>query len=340
MTDNTGQPYIEPIAAWKVTLSGKDLTDTIAPRLISLSLKEDEGEKADELFLVLDDGDGKLELPPEGAVITVAMGWKQGTGVPVGLVDKGKFVVDAVDWDGAPDRIRISARSANMRKTYRTRKTRSWHGKTLGAIVAQVSSDHGLTARCHPDLAGTVVASAEQSNQSDMEFMRDLGRRYDAIASPKAGCMVFAPKDATTTATGAKIPELTVTRANCSKPAYHRASRDNAQDGAEAQYHDQGSGKRVTVSTGGSNRRRLKRIYASEADAHAAARSTANRLRRAAGEFRMTMTYGDARAGPGAHAKATGFKTEINAKAWRVKCATHDMDKNGGFSTGLEMEVR
>lgn len=335
----SGQPYVQPVAAWQVMLGSTDLTAKIKPRLISLSLDEDEGEKADKLELVIDDSDGAFELPPEGAVITVLMGWKQGTGVPIGLVNKGSFVVDEVSWGGPPDQATICAKSANLRAQYRTRKNRSFHGKTLGSIIATIAADHGLTAKCHPDLAETVVTSAEQANQSDMEFVRDLGRRYDAVASPKAGCLIFTPKDATTAPGGASLPTLALTRSNCSNPRYHRASRDNAQDGAEAQYYDQGSGKRVTVARGGSNRRRMKRIYASEADAGAAAQSTTNRLRRAAGGFSVTLTFGDARAAPGMRATASGFKPEIVAKKWRVIRTRHHMDKNGGFTTEVGTEA-
>lgn len=335
----SGQPYIQPVAAWKVTLAGQDLTAKIKPRLISLSLDEDEGEKSDRLCLVVDDSDGAFALPPEGAVITVAMGWIRGTGVPIGLVDKGSFVVDGVEWSGPPDQVSISAHSANLRADYRKRKNRTWHGHTIGAIVAQVAADNGLTAKCHPDIANTVVTSAEQANQSDMEFIRDLGRRYDAVASPKAGCLVFTPKDATTSPSGAALPTLALVRSNCDNPRYHRASRENAQDGAEAQYHHQGTGKRVTVGVGGSKRRRLKRVYASEADAAAAAGAAARRLRRKAGTLSATLTYGDPRAAPGMRATASGFKSEIDTKKWRVVRTRHRMDKNGGFSTEIETEV-
>ena len=45
------------------------------------------------------------------------------------------------------------------------------------------------------------------------------------------------------------------------------------------------------------------------------------------------------RAAPGMRATASGFKTEINAKKWRVTKTRHRMDKNGGFSTDIETET-
>ena len=55
------------------------------------------------------------------------------------------------------------------------------------------------------------------------------------------------------------------------------------RDGAEAQWHDQGAARRRTVKVGGDNRRKLKRVYASEAEAKQAAQAAAGRAARALG---------------------------------------------------------
>src|SRR3546814_10890009 len=79
---------INNIADWRVTLDGNDLTDRLRPRLVSLSLSEKRGDEADQLDTVLDDSDGMLAIPKEGAVLRVQLGWKQGRDVTAGLVDK------------------------------------------------------------------------------------------------------------------------------------------------------------------------------------------------------------------------------------------------------------
>ena len=48
------------IADWRVTLDGKDLSDRLRPRLVSLSLSEKRGDEADQLDIVLSDADGML----------------------------------------------------------------------------------------------------------------------------------------------------------------------------------------------------------------------------------------------------------------------------------------
>ncbi|HEX2794688.1 MAG TPA: contractile injection system protein, VgrG/Pvc8 family [Croceicoccus sp.] len=335
---NPDQAFSQPRAAWSVLIDGKDLTDRFEPLLVSLRLTEQRAEACDELELTLVDSRGEIVLPPEGARLQVSLGWERGTGVPIGLIDKGSFLVDEIAWDGPPDRITLRARSADMAKSFRNRKSRTWNGKTIGQIVAQVAADNGLAAACHPDFAATVVTSIEQANKSDMQLLRDLGRRYDAIATVKAGHLIFAPIGADTTVGGTAIRSIELTRSTGDRYSYRRASRERAQDGADATWHDQDAAKQKTASRGGSNRKRLKRVYASQADADAAAKSETDRLARAAASFEMTLAYGDAAITAGMKATLSGFKSEIDGHKWRIARVEHEMDSNG-FRSRLEMET-
>lgn len=171
-----------------------------------------------------------------------------------------------------------------------------------------------------------------------MQFLRDLARRHDASAVVKAGCLIFAPKGASTTATGNAIPEAVLLRERCSAIEWKRAAREKAQDGAEAQWHDPAEAKRKTVSTGGTNAKRLKRTYASKEDAQAAANAEAQRLKRAAASLSASLAWGNPLLSPGMKITATGFKPMIDATPWLISSAEHSMDASG-LKTRIEMEV-
>jgi len=335
----TGQsPYSQPRAAWRVTLDGEDLTATLAPRLISLRLSEKLGEEADSLEIVVHDTDGQFVPPRQGARIAVWLGWSRGTGVPIGLVDKGSFVVDELTWSGPPDRVTIAAHSADFKGSYRTRKTRSWMGQTVGAIIARIAADNALTPACHPDLADQVIPATEQHNKSDMQFIRDLGRQFDAVATVKGGALIFAPRGATTTPSGKALPTLTITRQQCSSVTWRRAAREKAYDGAEAQWHDQDAGQRKTVAAGGSSRRRLKRVYSSEATAHAAVQAETGRLGRASATVNITLPHGARQTAPGTQVKLSGFRPHIDQENWKVVIADYVQGTNG-FGATLTLET-
>lgn len=335
--------YVQPKAAWRVLLAtesggGEDLTAKLAPLLVSLRLSEKDGEEADQLEIVLDDSRGNVAIPPEGATLRVWLGWERGTEVTTGLVYKGSFKVDEAGWSGPPDRITLTARSADLAESFRTRRNRTWSDGTLGDIVGVIAQEHGLEPRCHDSLAARAIKVAEQANRSDMQFLRDLARRHDASAVVKAGCLIFAPKGASTTASGSAIPEAVLLRSRCSSIDWKRAAREKAQDGAEAQWHDPAEARRKTVSTGGSNRKRLKRTYASEEDAKAAAEAEHNRLKRAAASLSASLAWGNPLLSPGTKITASGFKSMIDATPWLITSADHTMD-SGGLKTRIEMEV-
>jgi phage protein D len=333
-----GQPYVEPRAGWDVALDGKSLTSTFAPRLISLRLSERRGEEADELEIVVHDHDGLFSPPPQGSILRVSLGWLRGTGVTPGLVDKGSFVVDELSWDGPPDRICVRARSADFKDSFRTRTNQVWKDTTLGAIVTGIAGRHGLTPRCHLDLAGQAVTAAEQGNKSDMQFLRDLARRFDATSTVKAGSLIFAPIGATTTATGAVLPTGRIKRGDCSRYSWKRCAREKAQDGAEAQYHDTKAGKRETVNTGGTNKKRLKRVYASKGDAHAASKSEHRRLQRASASLDLDLSLGNPLLMPGMHVTVSDFRPHVDEAKWLIASTDHHMDARG-LSTRVTMEV-
>ncbi|WP_408586571.1 phage late control D family protein [Novosphingobium sp.] len=335
---NTGA-FVQAKAAWRVTLDGEDMTsEWKRPRLLGVRLREGMGEEADELEFVVDDTDGKFRPPLSGSVLALQMGWERGSEVRVGLVDKGTYQVDELSWSGPPDQITVTARSADFKDTFRTRKTRVWKDTTVGALVGQIAADNALTPRCHPDLADKPVTATEQHNKPDMELLRDLGRHFDATATVKAGALIFAPRGASTTPSGATIAGVTIARSQCSQASWRRAQREKAEGGAEAQWHDQDQGRRSTVHHGSGTRRRLKRIYASEGDAKTAAESEAARIKRASASLELTLALGDPSLTPGTPVTAQGFRAHIDSTEWRITSAEHSMDA-GGLTTRLTLEV-
>ena len=100
---------------------GKALTQ-LDPRIISLELTDNRGFEADELTIAIDDSDGLIELPPRGAELSVSLGWQ---GEP--LVYKGVYTVDEVAHSGPPDKLEITARSADFRDEFNVKREVSWH---------------------------------------------------------------------------------------------------------------------------------------------------------------------------------------------------------------------
>jgi len=332
-----------PIATWKATLEGKDLTEVMRPRLLSLSLSEKRGEDADRLEITLDDRDGALEIPPAGKTLKISMGWAQGTGLPIGLVEKGEFKVDEASWEGDPDQINICARAADFTDAFRVRRERSFVDKTVGDILNAVAADSGLTPHIDATLAAKSIPALGSGARSDAALLKELGRRFDAVATIKAGTLIFSPIGKGETVSGTGIPSETIDRSQCGpRPRYSRAERDT-YNGVEASYHDKASGTRKTVVAGGGHGdgkpKRLKKTYASEKSARHAAEAEDKRVSRSKAKMTLTIAYGRPDITPERPIVLTGFKKEINDRDWLVSEASHTMDGTGGLRTSLTLEA-
>ncbi len=318
---------------YQLTVDGKDITPMVDSRLISLELTEGRGDEADQLSITLDDSDGQLAIPPQGATITLLLGW-----VGEALVDKGEFEVDELEHGGTPDQLTITARPVDMRGQVRLRTSRSWHGATLGQVVRDIAARNGLQAKVAPALAGLPIGHADQTHESDLHFISRLARQHDSTATVKKGRLVVLPIGTSTTADGAALPQLTIARRDGDSHRWHSAER-NGYTGARASWYDQRAAKRKDVVAGSDdNAKRLKDVYATEADATKAATAEQGRIERGKATFELTLAQGRPELMPQATVTVQGFKPQIDSARWRIVKCTHSVG-DGGYTTRLELEL-
>lgn len=314
-----------------------DITAKVRPRLIALTLTEKRGDEADQLEITLDDSDGLLEMPKPGAVLRLQLGWLRGRNVTPGLIDKGSFKVDEVEHSGPPDQVRITARSADFTSDLKKRREQSWHDTTLGAIVNEVAGRNALQARCAPALASIQLKTVVQSRESDMALLRRLGREHDAVATIKAGSLIFAPVGSGQTATGKPLPAITLGKRDGDRHSYRLAKREDA-GGVTASWHDRKAGAKKSVTVGEEKgARKLSRTYASEADARAAAQAAQKRAKRAPATFDYTLALGRADLAPEQKVTVQGFKADIDSTVWLIGEVAHSL-ADRGFATALKLE--
>lgn len=317
-----------------------DITAKIRPRLIGLALTEKRGGEADQLDVTLDDSDGRLDLPRKGQVVKLQLGWLQGGDVKVGLVDKGAFTVDEVEWSQAPAQIRLTARSADLTAGFRVRREKSHLDTTLGAIARKVASAHGYQARVAPELENVAVPALVQHGQSDMALLHRLGREHDAVAQIKDRRLILSPVGRGVSPSGRALPALTIAATDGSGGRYREVDR-TADAGVEARWHDSDSATRKTVGvgTGKGTPHRLRKVYHSEADARTAANAAHAKAKRAAAEFDFTLGYGRPDLYPERPVALTGFKPTIVGQKWVIAELSHNLDGQGGLGTSLKLET-
>lgn len=234
-------PARHPSPAWMIVVDGQDITQDISGRLISLTFTDNRGLEADQLDLELNDWDGRLAMPPRKAEIRLALGWQD-----VGLVDKGTLTVDEIEHGGAPDKLTIRARSADLDSGLLTQMERSFHGKTVGDIVRTIAGEAGIAPVVSGLLAGKVVDHIDQTNESSANLLTRLAKQFDAMATVKSGRLLFAPVGAGTSASGKPLPTVTIDRQAGDSHRFSLADR-GSYTAVRANYYNTGSGNKGEV---------------------------------------------------------------------------------------------
>lgn len=213
-TDPVKMPDFDILAEGK-TLSG------VAERLMSLSLTDNRGFEADQLTITLDDADGQLQLPPRGARLTVLIGWK---GEP--LTEKGTYIVDEIAHEGPPDRLTVSARSADFRDEFNVKREVSWHDVTVERVVSAIAHRYGLKPQISEMLMDIEIDHADQTEESDMSFLTRMAEMLGAITTVKSGNLLFIMPGGGVNAQGQPLPSFAITRSSGDRHQFRIADRE------------------------------------------------------------------------------------------------------------------
>jgi hypothetical protein len=325
------------IPDWRVTLDGTDLTERMRPRLVSLAISEKRGDEADQLDIVLDDADGLLAIPPEGARLLVMLGWNRGATWP-----RPRPQGQLQGRRGEPQRpARPDPHPRAGRRFYQRdpQPPRTELGEpTLGTVLQDIAGRNALALRIAPDLAAIALPALHQSRESDTAFLRRLGRENDAVATIKTGTLIFARKGAGTTSTGQPLPTLALTAA--AAMAIHGSAR-------------RATGRPVSPPTGTTARppATAPSPWARPKARKPCARPTPTKPAPAAPPPPNTpasnappppSTCASPWAAPTPSPKPASpspASNPIDATPWLITEVTHRLDNTGGFITELKMEV-
>lgn len=322
--------YSRPIC--RVMVDGRDITAAVEPRLVGIELTDNRGLEADQLDITLSDHDGRLAIPPRGAVIRLWLGWSDS-----GLVDKGTYTVDETEHSGAPDVLAIRARSADLREGLKAKIEQSWHQTTLGTIIKTIAARYQLEAVVEATLAAITVAHLDQANESDANLLSRLGTQHDAIATIKAGRLLFMPVGKSRSASGQALPHIALTRADGDQHRFQQADRDS-HTGVRAYYYELNQAeKKEAIAGGGDNLKDLRHVYNDQPSAQKAAAAEWQRLQRGTATLSYSLAMGRPELIPELTYSLSGIKDEIAAITWLGSHVRHSFTAEA-FTTSLELE--
>jgi phage protein D len=326
-------------AQFQIAANSSDITATLADRLVSMTLTDETGNTSDMLEICLADHlpAQPITLPPTGAQLDVSLGYDGS------LSKMGSFIVDELEWNGPPDRLVIRARAAaydeNNGGAYhlQTQKVRSWKfGVTIGAMVQKIAKEHGMTAAVDSSLSSIALPHFDQQDESDLNLLLRVAKKYDAVVKPTGKQLVFAKRGTFKSVSGQTMTPATIDKSDCADYHFTQQKRESAGT-VVAYYHMVKSAKRHIVTVGaGEPVHRIKQYFQTQAEAQAAAQAELSKRSRAMQQFHATLG-GNPSLGAECQVTLTGFRAGIPT-TWIAKKVEHILDGDGGYVCQVELE--
>lgn len=325
-----------PVPIFKLIVDGLDISSKINNRLIQMRIENKRGFEVDTLDLSLSDHDGLLQIPNKGAILQAWIGWQHS-----GLVYKGSYIVKEVEHAGAPDVLRIRATSADMKKSLKQKKERSFDNIALGDLIRLIALEHDLNDSVTADLASHKIIHIDQ-NESDTNLITRLADEHDAIATIKNGTLLFMPKGQSQTISGQDLPTYKLTRGMGDDHRYSYSDGGEEVTAIRAFYYDDKMAKKLEVIVGdqsNQNIKELRHIHRDKQTATLAASAKLNHFKRTS----ETLSYKLARGVPDLIPEQTflfvGVKEQIDEIYWLGTTITDTLDGSSGYTTDLQLEV-
>lgn len=321
---------------FRITADGVDVTAAITARLVELRLKDERGTSTDTLTLIIDDRPGQdgryIEMPRKGVALDVALGYDGQ------LARMGSFKVDEVNPSGPPERLEISAKAADMGADMKVKRTRSMENVSLAEVVTTIAKANRLTQKVSPDLAGIVLSRIDQVDESDLNLITRIGREVGAVVKLAYGYLLMVPRGEAKTATGQLLQPVVLDKSDLSRWSATLADRED-YNSVVVTWRDLDAAADVDVRAGaGDPEYRIRRQFNDAQSARLAAAAKLADLRRGTGKMSVA-TAGH----PGLVAEApvtlTGMRPGLNG-AWEVDSAEHVLNKSGGWTVNLDLEVK
>ncbi len=327
---------IKPI--FKILANDKNITQTIDPRLISIRITDEVGIESDSLEIRICDG-LEVVMPNTGAEIRIFVGYDNR------MIDMGLFVVDEIQRSGYPREMTIRAKAAIQDKTpkgkksLRSQQSKEWEkDTTLKSIVQKIEQDHGLKPAISEELAGIKIPHTMQTDESDLNFLMRIAKKYDASVKPANGMLILAKVGTGKSVGGQQVKPVAITEKGVK--GYDLSISKREESGTVvAYYHNRKEAKRNSIKVGDGSEpiKRIKTPYGTKDEATSAAKSEFERRERGKNKLSLNVV-GNPEIFAEARLTVSGFVGGVNGE-WVIKRVEHEISCNDGFTTSIEAET-
>jgi len=168
--------------AFKIIANNKDITNSIKKNLISVSIKDEIANQADEATIEVT---GKVARPKYADELKLYLGYGDN------LVFVGLFLVQTTVRKNNYG-LKIFATGVNYSSTLKQRRDITYEKLSMKDICSQIAKRNSLKLKC--DFDDIYFMSLAQQNESDLHFLNRMSRELNAIFNIKNDTLVFRKK--------------------------------------------------------------------------------------------------------------------------------------------------
>jgi len=324
------------VGLWtQLWLDDNDVTATVSPYLTSLIYSDNlDGDSPDTLTVKIEDSTGQFQgkyYPKKGAALRFEFGFDK-PGHEILFKSANGFEIDSISIEGPPDSVTWKASCQKPSGAIHIKKSRAWKDTTLQGIASAIAGEHNIELRydVSADISFDHIA---QMNESDLEFLKRLARKYGILLSLKSGktrlTIVMIDPGKPLTETVFEIRKENVTRFEFSDKTIQ------ATKGAQTAYFDSANKKLVTISAAGSGEGEHEIVTIGISQAAAAnAQGNVNNAKKDEQTNSLTLP-GNPRLLAGVTVSLSGWG--FNDGDWIVKKSTHTLTVTGGYKTEIDL---
>lgn len=323
-----------------IRVDGEDVSSAIMPRLLSLSITDKAGSSSDTVSIALDDTDGSIALPREGAKIEVDLGY-QGSGGSV--VFRG--VVDEVRSSGSRSgrTLSVSGKGFDTQGKPKQPQRKHWDGAPLSTVFSDAAKGGGVpNVRVDESLGGLSRPYWAMQGESFIHFGERIAREVGGTFKVSGDTAILVKRGAGTSATGKALSVVRAVYGDnllswdiapvLGRPRYSKA---------KARWYDKKTATWKTAEVDIKDNtataefsERFTSADEGEADSQSGSRKTESERGRGGGSITIN---GTAAAQPEGSVALSGARPGIDG-TYRIDAVNQDFSRSSGWVTRIDLK--
>ncbi|MFA7085430.1 MAG: contractile injection system protein, VgrG/Pvc8 family [Aliarcobacter sp.] len=308
---------------FKVVVNGKDMTQTINQNASKISFHDEDGTSSDDIRLSVE---GSFRRPAYGDEIKLWIGDENA------MMFCGTFAVQNSKVSVSNgSKIEISATGVDFSSGTKVKRNKSYENISIKQVVTQIAKKQELKVEC--DYDDLYVVHIEQSNESDLHFLKRLASDYNALFAIKNNTLIFKQK-----VKGDKksdgLPRYSLNIKDISSYDIENTNKQK-YNSCTASWHDTKENKQKSVTVGdGEPVKHIKGSYQNEADAKSKAQAA---LQKASSQTKVgNISCAGFVCYAGGVLNLSG--TVEDDGEYHIKSVNHDIDTTAGWKISMEIE--